>query len=290
MSDELLMDLADCGSPEKLIATILKYYPQLAPPVPVEKIASEVGIVEFKDLTVDGFVGALMTDETKSEGVILVKAGQREPRRRFTISHELGHFLIPSHLGNRQCTAADLRESRRETKYQRQEAEANRFAAGLLMPKLWFTRDIDLLGEPEISHLQSLGQRYQASLEATANRYVELSEDACAVIFTKDGVIRYARPNGAFPRLVVGKGDRLPRGCASAVAPDTLLHKPTSWSEVDGSVWLQTEWGRPPPIILEQSVRQRNGYQIILLLTEAHAEEDEEDHEVEGSWNIQFKR
>ncbi|HEY0434549.1 MAG TPA: ImmA/IrrE family metallo-endopeptidase, partial [Chitinophagaceae bacterium] len=150
MNDELLMDLADCGSPEKLISVILKHHPEWTPPVPVEDFAASVNIVKIAELEVDDFEGFLSTDAKKQKGVILYKAGSRKERRRFTIAHELGHFLIPSHQGNQQCTAADLQETRRDTIHQRQEAEANRFAAGLLMPKPWFTRDMDELGDADV--------------------------------------------------------------------------------------------------------------------------------------------
>jgi IrrE N-terminal-like domain len=100
MNDELLMDLADCGSPEKLLAVILKHHPTWTAPVPVEELATAVNIVKITELEVDGFEGSLQTDAKKQRGVILYKAGTREERRRFTIAHELGHFLMPSHKGN----------------------------------------------------------------------------------------------------------------------------------------------------------------------------------------------
>ena len=67
---------------------------------------------------------------------------------------------MPSHKGNQQCTAADLRESRRDTDHRRREAEANRFAAGLLMPKPWFSRDLDRLGNADVAHVMSLAKQY----------------------------------------------------------------------------------------------------------------------------------
>src|ERR1700722_17907197 len=191
MNDELLMGLADCGSPEKLLAVILKHHPDWTAPVPVEELASSVNIVEFRELEADGFEDALLTDPDKKNGVILYKAGARKERRRFTIAHELGHFLIPSHKGNQQCTAADLRETRLDSDHRQREAEANRFAAGLLMPRPWFSRDMDRLGDADVTHVQTLAERYGTSLEATANRYIELTSDICAFVFSKDEVIRY---------------------------------------------------------------------------------------------------
>ena len=126
---------------------------------------------------------------------------------------------MPSHKGNQQCTAADLRESRRGDDHQRREAEANRFAAGLLMPKPWFSRDMNRLGDADVAHVRVLAKQYGTSLEATSNRYCELTDDICAFVFAKDGVIRYVRPTSNFPRLSVRTGDPLPADCASLRAP-----------------------------------------------------------------------
>jgi Zn-dependent peptidase ImmA (M78 family) len=291
MSDELLMDLADCGSPEKILTVILKHYPDWTAPVPVEDFATAVNIVDIRELDADGFEGALLTDANKQKGVILYKAGTRKERRRFTIAHELGHFLMPSHKGNQQCTAADLKESRRGNDHQRREAEANRFAAGLLMPKPWFSRDMNRLGDADVTHVMTLAKQYCTSLEATSNRYCELTDDICAFVFAKDGVIRYMRTASNFPRLAVTAGDRLPDGCASLRAPALPLRVATSWAELDGSIWLQTEWGRKSPALLEQSIRQADGFQISLLFISLEETENEEgEAEVDKSWEVGFRR
>lgn len=285
---ELLMDLADGGSPERLLGIILRHHPAWSAPIPLEELARTVGILELKELEVDGFEGALMTNPDKTEGVILVKVGTRPERWRFTVAHELGHFLMPTHKGNRQCTAADLRESRRDTEYRRQEAEANRFAAGLLMPRPWFTRDMRQLGDADVAHVQELAATYKTSLEATINRYVELTDDRCAFVFSKDGIVRYARCSSDFPQLAVRATDPLPANCASLSTSDRELHKATSWQELDGSVWLETSRGNKASAVLEQSIRQYNGYQVTLLFVEAA--EDEEEDELEKSWAPRFQR
>ena len=76
MNNELLMDLADCGSPEKLITVILKHHPNWIAPVPVEDLATSVNIVKITELEFDGFEGALQTDAKKQKGVILIRLGR----------------------------------------------------------------------------------------------------------------------------------------------------------------------------------------------------------------------
>ncbi len=292
MNDELRMDLDDdCGSPEKLISVILKHHPHWNQRIPIEELAYEVGIADFQELEADAFEGALVTDPRKRQGVILTKAGVRPERKRFTIGHELGHFLIPSHKGNRQCTKEDLRESRKDNDHRKQESEANRFAAGMLMPKPFFVRDMDKLGDADVMHVQTLAKQYGTSMEATVNRYVDLTEDACAFVFSKDNLIRYIRPTANFPRLCVDRGRSLPSRCATLKAPATPLRVPTSWTEVDGAIWLETSWGTPTPLVLEQSVRQKDGYQVTLLFVAppAVSDEDEDEADLTESWEVRFR-
>ncbi len=204
------MELADCGSPEKLLEVIFRHHPHWTPPIQVEEFAISVGIREFRDLEVDGFVGALMTDLEKTMGIILCAKGMGHRRRRFTIGHELGHYIIPAHRGDKSCTSADLAETRRDTLHRQEEAQANRFSAGLLMPKPAFKAHVDGLGLPDVTHIGELADSFDVSREAVANRYVDLTSEMCAVVFVKAGRIRYARTSRDFPALSVRKGDGVP--------------------------------------------------------------------------------
>ena len=61
-------------------------------------------------------------------------------RRRFTIAHELGHFLMTHHEppknGQFLCSREDMLRGPADARdsYSRMEAEANSFAGSLLMP------------------------------------------------------------------------------------------------------------------------------------------------------------
>ncbi|WP_375393495.1 ImmA/IrrE family metallo-endopeptidase [uncultured Sphingomonas sp.] len=285
MVDEaLLMDLADCGSPERLLGVILDHHREWQPPVDIETFARSVGILEFRDLEVDGFVGALMTDLEKTKGIILSAAGMPTPRRRFTVAHELGHFLIAAHRGDKQCTSKDLMEMRRETLHQKEEAQANRFASGLLMPKPWFVAQTDGLGPPRIEHLRSLADTYGVSLEAAGNRYAELTPEACAFVFLRNGRVRYARPSRTFPALGIRPGDAAPSDCA---------HSATGAARTD--VATAADWLRPDPrprqpFIRLQILDQVNGFQTALLhIDTAQQDDDEEEDDLVESYKPRFR-
>lgn len=280
MNEELLMELADCGSPEKLLGVIFQHHPAWTPPVQIEQFALSVGILEFKDLEVDGFVGALMTDLEKTKGIILSAKGMGHRRRRFTIGHELGHYLIPAHRGDKHCTSGDLTETRRDSLHRQEEAQANRFSAGLLMPKPWFRPQIEGMGTPDVSHLRLLADTYDVSRETVANRYVELSPEMCAFVFFKDGRVRYPRHTKNFPPLSIGKGDLLPK-----------LVPTSSLGPVAASDWLKPTWRGRPPALFAQYNQQAQGHATVMLYLETATYEDaDEENDLIESYTPRFRR
>ena len=109
------LDLDGAGSPTALVARILKLVPDLPIPVPIETLCEQLDISGIEDLHTEGFAAALLTDELRSEGTMLVAKGRSWQRRRFSIGHELGHFLIQAHtpptsgVALRQKPTASLR-------------------------------------------------------------------------------------------------------------------------------------------------------------------------------------
>lgn len=285
VNEALLMDLADCGSPERLLGVILEHHRDWKPPVDVETFARTVGILEFRDLEVDGFVGALMTDLEKTKGIILSATGMSAVRRRFTVAHELGHFLIAAHRGDKRCTSKDLMETRRETSHQKEEAQANRFAAGLLMPKPWFVAQTDDLGSPLLEHLRVLAATYSVSMEAAANRYAELTPETCAFVFLRHGRVRYTRPSRSFPTLAVRSGDQAPTDCLrAAITAGT-------WANADATAWLRRDDRSPRPNVRIQIMNQRDGFQTALLHIQDSIREKEDDLEdLIASYTPRFHR
>ncbi|MDB5998981.1 MAG: hypothetical protein JWP52_680, partial [Rhizobacter sp.] len=58
-------------------------------------------------------------------------------RQKFTLAHELGHVIIPWHIGT--IVSSHEFDDSLDSEYSRLEAEANLFAAELLMPSRWIT-------------------------------------------------------------------------------------------------------------------------------------------------------
>ena len=263
----LVNDLKSCGSPETLLAAILKHRPERQTPVDVEAFARDVGIREFRTIDGDGATCALMADIGKTEGVILCAPGLSPQRQRFAIAHQLGHYLLASHLGDRQCSDQDLGERRRDTAHRKAEMQANRFAAGLLMPKPWFVDLVASLGKATVAHIPTIAAGYAVSVETAAARYADLTQTTCAFLFIKNGVMRYARPSRSFPPLSITAGDEVVPAVRSARPDDRI-----AWIAADPRDWMALATGARPPRLAMQILSKSNGFQLVMLLINAAAE------------------
>lgn len=289
------IDLADFGSPERIVQEIIKQVPDLPIPVPIDELAQTLDIIDIKALEAQGFEGGLLTDVNKSEGIILVNQASPSQRRRFTIGHELGHFLCPWHkpLGNDGflCSPEDMRLSsaHKGERAASMEVEANRFAAHLLMPLPHFRKDLRLRKDVEIEHILDLAKRYETSKEATARRYVEVRDEPCAAVISLNGRVLRFYKGSDFPYLDINAGNPVPR--ESVTAKTNLTEAVISdWEELDGSVWLSVQRRRRAPMMYEQVLTQSDGYRLTLLTLAEDTEEIEEEEDLEESWTPRFKR
>src|ERR1700729_3247128 len=139
------MEIEEHGpNPERLAAAIHLQLRHASGPVPVYEIAEALDIVEIREAPMRGLEGAVVTTPDRNVGSIVVNSRSHPLRRRFTLAHELGHFLNPWHRpsdpsGGFSCTRPDLgngwrRGSAPVSRHVAQEIEANRFAIELLAP------------------------------------------------------------------------------------------------------------------------------------------------------------
>jgi Zn-dependent peptidase ImmA (M78 family) len=291
MNDELRMKLADLGSPEALADCIIAHHPGIEIPIPLERIAEAVGIVDIVGQATKSFEGALITTSAKATGSIAYNNASRIERRRFTIAHEIGHFLIPWHSANAQCATADMGVLKSQDARKSKEAEANRFAAALLTPAALFTRDIRQLGAPDTEHVLALATKYKVSKEMAARRYTELSDHVCAIVFSHQGIVRYFPRSKTCPFLDIAKGNPLPPGSLSARGRGQPGHL-SEWAEIEPTIWFDRSRRIAGKVLYEQFFEQRDGYRLTMLTVDDAPDEDEPDEEadLEERWAIRFRR
>lgn len=276
-----LIELDGKATPDALADEIVRQNPEISVPVPIEEIATKAGILDIQPLSSEAFEGMLIADAEKSEGVIFVNQDRPRPRQRFTIGHELGHFLLPWHRHMKdgslkfECTAEDMQASSSGKSDARTEWEvqANEFSSEILMPRSLFKKGMRRKDEPDLEHVRDLSLFFETSMEATARRYVALSDYALAVVFARGIEVRYARKGPEFPYFLdVRKRSVVPKGSPSRT--DGGDGSVSEFATVESSWWINSDRGpRPPDYILEQTLYQRDGYRITIL----YVEPDEED-------------
>jgi hypothetical protein len=281
------MDLADCVTPEALLTEIHKLQAGVFPiPVPVDEWALALDITAIKALETEGFEGGLMMFPDRSSGTILVNEAAGGRRRRFTIGHELAHFLLPWHTPRSGqaflCSAKDMAVFRAKPggdRYIEMEAQANRFSASILMPAAPFRTDLRARRHFEVSHIVDLADRYDVSKEAVARRCVDLHDDDIAVVLSRAGVVVRAYRGKDFPRLGIAANESLP---AASVARRAALApgQSSDWGESPAHHWLDNAKGT----VSEQSIGQQNGFRMTLLTFEADGDDQDDAEEVERAW------
>lgn len=137
----------DSRYPEERLAARLIERRGLEPPVDVEALARSFATVTTKKfpIEIDGL--CLDLDVRGKKPKIWIAEGLHRVRRRFTLAHEIGHIRIPWHTGT-IVDEIDIPQSREKSKYREMEAEANRFAAELLMPTPWVMRTMERTRHP----------------------------------------------------------------------------------------------------------------------------------------------
>lgn len=144
-------------------------------PVAVEAIAKAMGIRVQYEPAEEDLSGFLLRDLSYHKTLIGVNQRHSPNRQRFTIAHELGHFLLHEqeklYVDRRfQIKLRDGNSSKGEND---DEKEANLFAAELLMPMQFLQQD---LAEVEALDLESdamiseLAKNYEVSAQAMAFR------------------------------------------------------------------------------------------------------------------------
>ena len=169
---------------------------------PLEKIVEAEGLrVYFDNYDKGTFDGMTIYEKEKFYIHINIDNGNRidSARGRFTLAHELGHYIIDTH---RIGLMMGLLEPHHSTTNQKQfneiEREADYFASCLLMPEKRFQKDIyrkkfcfDLIN--------SLSKEYNVSITACAFRFAQIGSHPIMIIYAESGIIKWVYNSDDFP-------------------------------------------------------------------------------------------
>ena len=272
------LDLDGTNSPLGLVGKILAAEPNLQIPVPIEELCQCLDINEIQEIETSGFVGGLVTNPERSAGGILIQKDLGSFRRRFTIAHELAHFLITTHKpameGKFLCDRNAMRawNMKKQDRYLKMEAQANRFAAAILMPPPYLRESLGQYTTPSLDAVLGISDEFKVSKDAAARSYAEHYGERIAIIITRHGKVCRYYPHRDFPWIIAKPGQSVPLGS------HYHIHKGDGISPVMPSGaenWIDTEYGKKIPFMREQILPQANGFAMIMLWLE----EDDNDYD-----------
>ena len=199
-------------------------------------------IKEPADLTWNASEGALVRNpDDEREWGIFVNPKARPERRRFTIAHELGHFILhrtsqPSFLCDKESVYSGIDNLKQI------EREADDFASNLLMPG-------DMLRDRiagkciDFNLIGTLAKEFGVSLESMSIRIVKYTEQRAMLVYWDHGFLKYQWPSGNARKTRVRlrqTGDPQEPLAGTLAADDSIDQE---WDGVDmpAKVWCTSE-------------------------------------------------
>ncbi len=153
----------------ELVEDLLKDNNILQPFIPVDLVAEKMGIkVEYQNFDDQNLSGCILRNGASA--LICVNSNESKNRQRFTIAHEIGHFML--HREDEGFVDKGLNRNLESSKAtDPKEIEANHFAAELLMPKEFIEKDVEAVEVSDYDDfIKSLAARYEVSAHAMTLR------------------------------------------------------------------------------------------------------------------------
>lgn len=215
--------------------------------------------LKVKEETLESCDGVLVRPKGIARGIVAINRNIRsEGRKHFTIAHEIGHFVMPGHEGA-ICSKGDIEgwDSRTE-----RERQADEFAAELLIPSSVFKEKV-AAAQPSLGFIDVIASDCAVSLSASGRRYCDLTSERCAIVWSSEGRVVWAKPSSEF-RFGIQKG--------KLIEKDTYAHDcfqgqgaPARLEPVPARSWLRSENLREGASIWEES-RSLPNYDSVLTM------------------------
>lgn len=169
---------------EQQVAQILTEAGVVNAPVAVEQIAKLKGAAVVPYELGDEVSGVLVVEENR--GTIGYNITHHKNRQRFTIAHELGHFILHLDKGKSKEMFVDkdfIIKWRYEKVYTqtefKHEQEANAFAAALLMPRNFLLDEMSKTKYEDLAEtklIEELAKVFEVSVPAMSYRFADLNK------------------------------------------------------------------------------------------------------------------
>ena len=142
------------------------------PPIDIELVAEALGVCKIirADIDCDGMLHPIGRDAF----TVVLNKNHSLTRQRFSCAHEVAHILLADE--RRPSIARRIVANARE----KLESDCNNLASEILMPRAPFVQRVSSMAW-SLSSIPDLSTDFRTSMEATARRYVEMIDEACAL-------------------------------------------------------------------------------------------------------------
>ncbi|WP_409028533.1 ImmA/IrrE family metallo-endopeptidase [Janthinobacterium sp. SUN098] len=130
------------------------------------------------------------------KAVISVNNGSPEGRQRFSLAHELAHWICDRHAGSFMCAQEDIGPQNAEARTM--EAEANGFASQLILPS--YLVDPWVAGKMvSLEVAATLAHEFRTSLTASAIKLVKRASEPAALACHDQKKLLWHQRSASFP-------------------------------------------------------------------------------------------
>jgi Zn-dependent peptidase ImmA (M78 family) len=222
----------------------------------LEFVANSLGVsVKYRPLTSceAKIVG------TMEKAIVSIREDRPRPRQRFSIGHELGHWVF--HRGqNFSCQQGDIEGLSDENRAA--ERVADQFSAELLMPHYLFDDLAKSCDQPTLKHIWATADIFQTSEMSTAIRMTQLGHYPMMVIYYTPEGRRWFNRSSILPSDYVPPRQMDPESHAYRLMhsedEDHVLPE-----QIDSSIWLRSKQSAGIQLH-EEAIRIMDGVMVIL--------------------------
>lgn len=226
MQRQLLQKQAAEKAEEAAVASEIDRFP-----VDLDMVCKRFNLLVMQTALNEDVDGLIVTDGETGGILINTRVGDSR-RRRFTLAHEIGHYVLHRQYGYFRDMLKTLGDYSDDT----EEMEANTFAGALLMPLFLLPKSI---GErpPDFDTASELADDFDASFTAACIRAVRTSPWRCALVCLDGGVVQWSIRSESF-RHGIKKNSR-PHPSSAAAWLSTQPAVRAKSMHVPAKFWLE---------------------------------------------------
>lgn len=268
--------------PQSKARSLLEDCGVTALPIDPFELCKTLNIVVHEDDFGSTCEGTLIVNQSKA--LIGINSSIKSRHRKiYTCSHELGHFCMDVGIDGQATFKCDSISINSYSKsIEEIEVRANQFASELLMPKHLVKNEI-IDRELAWESIKELSDISDVSLTAAARKFMEHTDEACALVVSRGNKISWFHSSTDF-HLRINMDSRIVSrdSHVSKIFSDDIDDR-SDFEDVDALAWVHGGLAKPGDKIMESSLPMNSYGEVLTLLWDdqgvAEANMEEEDSE-----------